>query len=65
MARLTSTTICQLLLRVVVRTTRGMHFHMSEGTPLANLWLTQAHMMGVPLDTFADSTGVIHGYANG
>ena len=47
------------------RTTRGMHFHMSEGTPLANLWLTQAKIMGVPLDSFADSTGVIRGYANG
>ena len=47
------------------RSTRGMHFHMSEGTPLANLWLTQAKIMGVPLDTFADSTGVIRGYANG
>ncbi len=47
------------------RTTRGMHFHMSEGTPLANLWLTQAKIMGVPLDSFADSTGVIRDYANG
>jgi len=47
------------------RTTRGMHFHMSEGTPLANLWLTQAQMMGVPIDTFADSTDVIRGYVNG
>ena len=47
------------------RTTHGMHFHMSEGTPLANLWLTQAKIMGVPLDSFADSTGVIRGYANG
>jgi hypothetical protein len=47
------------------RTTHGMHFHMSEGTPLANLWLTQAKIMGVPLDSFADSTGVIRDYANG
>ena len=47
------------------RTTRGMHFHMSEGTPLANLWLTQAKIMGVPLDSFADSTGVIRDYGNG
>ena len=47
------------------RTKRGMHIHMNEGTPLANLWLTQAKMMGVPLDSFADSTGVIRDYVNG
>ena len=46
------------------RTKRGFHFHMKEGTPLANLWLTQANMMGLPLDSFADSTGVIQKYAN-
>jgi hypothetical protein len=32
---------------------------MQEGTPLANLWLTQAQMMGVPIQSFADSNGVI------
>jgi hypothetical protein len=29
------------------------------GTPLANLWLTQANAMGLKQDRFADSTGVI------
>lgn len=37
----------------------GQHINMPEGTPLANLWLTQARMMGVGLDRFADSTGEI------
>jgi len=38
---------------------QGRHINMPEGTPLANLWLTQAKMMGVPMQSFADSTGVI------
>jgi hypothetical protein len=29
------------------------------GTPLANLWLTQANAMGLKQDRFAASTGVI------
>jgi hypothetical protein len=29
------------------------------GVPLANLWLTQAKAMGLKLDRFADSTGMI------
>ena len=37
----------------------GQHINMSEGTPLANLWLTQAKMMGVETKRFADSTGEI------
>ncbi|TWU19816.1 DUF1552 domain-containing protein [Allorhodopirellula heiligendammensis] len=37
----------------------GQHINMPEGTPLANLWLTQARLMGVPLQQFADSTGMI------
>ena len=37
----------------------GQHLHCSEGTPLANLWLTQARVMGVDLDRFADSTEVV------
>ena len=41
------------------RTKKGQHIHMQEGTPLANLWLTQAQMMGVPIQSFADSNGVI------
>jgi hypothetical protein len=37
----------------------GLHINMPEGTPLANLWLTQAQAMGLKLDRFADSTGEI------
>ncbi len=37
----------------------GQHVNMPEGTPLANLWLTQAQTMGLPIEEFADSTGVI------
>lgn len=41
------------------RVKTGQHIHLSEGTPLANLWLTQAQLMGLPLREFADSTGRI------
>ena len=37
----------------------GLHVNMPEGTPLANLWLTQANALGLGLDRFADSTGEI------
>jgi hypothetical protein len=37
----------------------GQHINMPEGTPLANLWLTQARMMNVPINHFADSTAMI------
>lgn len=37
----------------------GQHLHCPDGTPLANLWLTQARTMGCQLERFADSTGVI------
>ena len=37
----------------------GEHLHCPEGTPLANLWLTQAQAMGLNLDKFADSTGTL------
>lgn len=37
----------------------GQHINMPEGTPLANLWLTQAQMMGLPIKSFADSSGTI------
>jgi hypothetical protein len=37
----------------------GQHINMPEGTPLANLWLTQARMMGLKLARFADSTGTV------
>lgn len=35
----------------------GKHLNMPDGTPLANLWLTQANLMGLDLPRFADSTG--------
>lgn len=37
----------------------GRHLHCPDGTPLANLWLTQARVMGVGLERFADSTGLV------
>ena len=37
----------------------GQHINMPEGTPLANLWLTQARMLGTDMPRFADSTGEI------
>jgi hypothetical protein len=37
----------------------GQHINMPEGTPLANLWLTQARMMGLDMKRFADSSGTI------
>jgi hypothetical protein len=37
----------------------GQHINMPEGTPLANLWLTQARMMGLEMERFADSTGSV------
>ncbi len=37
----------------------GRHLNCADGTPLANLWLTQAQLMGVNNDRFADSTGTI------
>lgn len=38
---------------------QGQHINMPEGTPLANLWLTQAQVMGLEAEEFADSTGTI------
>jgi len=37
----------------------GQHINMPEGTPLANLWLTQARLMGLEMDRFADSSGEV------
>lgn len=37
----------------------GQHLHCSDGTPLANLWLTHSQIMGVQAERFADSTGVV------
>lgn len=39
---------------------KGSHLVVPKGTPLANLWLTQAHAMGLKRDRFADSTGTIN-----
>ena len=35
----------------------GQHLSVADGTPLSNLWLTQARAMGLKQDRFADSTG--------
>ncbi|MDF1814094.1 MAG: DUF1552 domain-containing protein [Verrucomicrobiales bacterium] len=37
----------------------GQHINLPEGTPLANLWLTQARLFGVDTERFADSTGIV------
>lgn len=37
----------------------GHQLVVPDGTPLANLWLTQARAMGVKADRFADSAGAI------
>ncbi len=37
----------------------GRHLHCSESTPLSNLWLTHAQVMGLPAKQFADSTSPI------
>ena len=41
------------------RTKTGKHINMAEGTPLANLWLTQARLMGLEMERFAESTSEI------
>ncbi len=41
------------------KTKSGLHINMPEGTPLANLWLTQAQILGLPITEFADSTGTV------
>ena len=38
----------------------GQHLNMPTGTPLANLWLTQAQVMGLKRSRFADSTGSLN-----
>ncbi len=37
----------------------GLHVHTENATPLANLWLTQAKSLGLRLEKFADSKGVL------
>jgi len=41
------------------RVNGGLHINMPEGTPLANLWLSQARVLGLSWADFADSTGMI------
>lgn len=41
------------------RVASGKHINMPEGTPLANLWLTQARLLGLNMTRFADSTDEI------
>ena len=41
------------------RVQTGLHINMPEGTPLANLWLTQGQLLGLPVNQFADSTGIV------
>ncbi|MEK0447431.1 MAG: hypothetical protein RLZZ399_2752 [Verrucomicrobiota bacterium] len=37
----------------------GFHLQCKDGAPLANLWLTQAQVVGLERESFAESTGVI------
>ncbi|NQV23395.1 MAG: DUF1552 domain-containing protein [Rhodopirellula sp.] len=37
----------------------GRHIHCKQGTPLANLWLTQLQILGVDRHSYADSTGTL------
>jgi hypothetical protein len=37
----------------------GRHLNVADGTPLANLWLTQAQAMGLKMKRFADSKAVV------
>ncbi|MED5586443.1 MAG: DUF1552 domain-containing protein [Verrucomicrobiota bacterium] len=38
---------------------QGNHIHCKRGTPLANLWLTQLHALGIKQKRYADSTGTV------
>lgn len=49
----------QLPIIVAGKQANGQHLHCAEGTPLSNLWLSQAREMGLKLDRFSDSTGTI------
>lgn len=42
----------------------GRHLATPRGTPLANLWLSLAQVMGVELSEFADSTGHLKGFVS-
>lgn len=37
----------------------GQHIHLPDGTPLANLWLTYANLMGLEMPRFADSSAMV------
>jgi hypothetical protein len=37
----------------------GSHLHCADGTPLANLWLTHAQVLGLPIEHFADSNATV------
>ena len=37
----------------------GSHIHCKTGTPLANLWLTHLHALGIERKVYADSNGTI------
>ncbi|RMG25110.1 MAG: hypothetical protein D6730_11460, partial [Bacteroidetes bacterium] len=39
----------------------GQHLIFEENTPLANLYLSMAHVMGLPIQQFADSSGELSG----
>ena len=39
----------------------GRILNCPEKTPLANLWLSQAQLMGTGMEQFADSTGPLKG----
>ncbi|MCH2612810.1 MAG: DUF1552 domain-containing protein, partial [Pirellulales bacterium] len=40
---------------------KGKFVNPKQGHPLANLWLTQANVLGLKLNRFAESTGTISG----
>ena len=37
----------------------GKHVHCQPRTPLANLWLTHLHALGIERENYADSTGIL------
>jgi hypothetical protein len=39
----------------------GRHVHLPPETPLSNLWLTLLARIGVPAESFGDSTGLLNG----
>jgi len=41
------------------RLKQGQHIHTSRQTPLANLWLSQLHALGINQERYADSTGLL------